>query len=507
MKKILLSLTIFSLGILLPMVSFATQAPTIGCSADDIGGITYIGSNGEKQVVWTATVSGIEDLSDYEFVWTDNTHLGTTYPSSNTMTNTYTSSELGEQSISVEIGNGENSYTATCSTDVELRTFSSLSEGITFSCGAVPSVLYVGSLTENVTWTTNFDSLDLANPDSYEFVWTDNAHLGTTYSNSKEITNSYDSSNIGIQEMKVEIGNGDGEILSHVCSVEVKERTISSLSEGTTFSCNATPSTIYVGSSTKDVVWTTNFDSLDLANPDSYEFVWIDNAYLSTQYGDVRTITNSYDNTKLGLQTVKVEIGNGDRVLSTKECSVDVAQEKTASYVTPGDFTCWAEPTSVSVDSKTSVNVVWKTNFDTLGLTDGGYEFVWTDNAHLGTTYSDTDSITNTYDFSEIGNQTVTVNVGNGGDTELVANCSVNVTEKRTSSGGGSTGGGSVGNTCKLIGNVDGDDACDADILDFNLLMLNWGSTVSGNDADLNNDGRVDILDLNILMLNWTGTL
>ncbi|MFA5934742.1 MAG: hypothetical protein WC827_02565 [Candidatus Paceibacterota bacterium] len=75
-----------------------------------------------------------------------------------------------------------------------------------------------------------------------------------------------------------------------------------------------------------------------------------------------------------------------------------------------------------------------------------------------------------------------------------------------TTGGGGSTGGGST-NTCNLVGNIDGDRACDVDIFDFNLLMLNWGSTVSGNKADLNKDGIVDILDFNILMLNWTGTL
>ena len=71
--------------------------------------------------------------------------------------------------------------------------------------------------------------------------------------------------------------------------------------------------------------------------------------------------------------------------------------------------------------------------------------------------------------------------------------------------GGGSSG--SSSNSCSLLGNINGDTKCSVDIFDFNLLMLNWGSTSVGNASDLNKDGIVDILDFNILMLNWTGTL
>ncbi len=42
------------------------------------------------------------------------------------------------------------------------------------------------------------------------------------------------------------------------------------------------------------------------------------------------------------------------------------------------------------------------------------------------------------------------------------------------------------------------------DILDFNLLMINWGSTSANNPADFNGDGLVNLLDLNSLMVNWT---
>lgn len=42
------------------------------------------------------------------------------------------------------------------------------------------------------------------------------------------------------------------------------------------------------------------------------------------------------------------------------------------------------------------------------------------------------------------------------------------------------------------------------DILDFNILMVNWGSTSANNTADFNGDGKVDIFDFNLLMINWT---
>jgi len=40
------------------------------------------------------------------------------------------------------------------------------------------------------------------------------------------------------------------------------------------------------------------------------------------------------------------------------------------------------------------------------------------------------------------------------------------------------------------------------DSLDFNALMVNWGST-GGNPSDSNGDGKVDVLDFNLLMINW----
>ena len=39
------------------------------------------------------------------------------------------------------------------------------------------------------------------------------------------------------------------------------------------------------------------------------------------------------------------------------------------------------------------------------------------------------------------------------------------------------------------------------DVLDFNVLMANWGNAGTG---DVNNDGTVDILDFNMLMAYWS---
>lgn len=74
------------------------------------------------------------------------------------------------------------------------------------------------------------------------------------------------------------------------------------------------------------------------------------------------------------------------------------------------------------------------------------------------------------------------------------------------SSGGGGGGGGiftSFLNPLFTKGKS-GDANSDGkiDLLDFNLLMVNWGKT-GANQADLNSDGKVDILDFNQIMVNW----
>jgi len=51
---------------------------------------------------------------------------------------------------------------------------------------------------------------------------------------------------------------------------------------------------------------------------------------------------------------------------------------------------------------------------------------------------------------------------------------------------------------------VDANNDGKIDVLDFNTLMVNWGSTSGDNVADFNGDGKVDVFDFNLLMINWT---
>jgi len=51
---------------------------------------------------------------------------------------------------------------------------------------------------------------------------------------------------------------------------------------------------------------------------------------------------------------------------------------------------------------------------------------------------------------------------------------------------------------------VDANDDERIDILDFNILMINWGSTATGNIADFNKDNKVDVFDFNLLIISWT---
>ena len=69
--------------------------------------------------------------------------------------------------------------------------------------------------------------------------------------------------------------------------------------------------------------------------------------------------------------------------------------------------------------------------------------------------------------------------------------------------GGGSGSGGGTSAPAPKTGDTNNDGK--VDILDFNVLMVNWGTQVTGaSHGDLNNDGTVDILDFNVLMINWT---
>lgn len=52
---------------------------------------------------------------------------------------------------------------------------------------------------------------------------------------------------------------------------------------------------------------------------------------------------------------------------------------------------------------------------------------------------------------------------------------------------------------------VDTNEDDKIDILDFNSLVINWGSTEIDNIADFDSNGTVDIFDFNLLMTYWTG--
>ena len=67
---------------------------------------------------------------------------------------------------------------------------------------------------------------------------------------------------------------------------------------------------------------------------------------------------------------------------------------------------------------------------------------------------------------------------------------------------GGGGGGGSSLPPPAVVGDATGDSM--VNVLDFNAVIVAWGSTGSNIPADLNRDGVVDILDFNILIINWT---
>jgi hypothetical protein len=75
------------------------------------------------------------------------------------------------------------------------------------------------------------------------------------------------------------------------------------------------------------------------------------------------------------------------------------------------------------------------------------------------------------------------------------------------SSNGGGGGGAAIitkSTLSEVRHKIDANKDNKIDILDFNILMIQWGNKGIGNVADFNNDGIVDIFDFNLLMVNWT---
>ncbi len=77
-----------------------------------------------------------------------------------------------------------------------------------------------------------------------------------------------------------------------------------------------------------------------------------------------------------------------------------------------------------------------------------------------------------------------------------------------SSSGGGGGGGGSSSSSSSnrntTAGKTDTNNDGKINILDFVILMANWGKIGASNTADFNGDGKVDILDFVKLMADWS---
>lgn len=71
-------------------------------------------------------------------------------------------------------------------------------------------------------------------------------------------------------------------------------------------------------------------------------------------------------------------------------------------------------------------------------------------------------------------------------------------------SGGGGGGSSSGSSSFQLTNTADTNNDGKTDILDFVILMANWGKSGSNISADLNRDGKVDILDFVLLMSKWS---
>ncbi len=70
-----------------------------------------------------------------------------------------------------------------------------------------------------------------------------------------------------------------------------------------------------------------------------------------------------------------------------------------------------------------------------------------------------------------------------------------------TGGGGGGGGGNITPPAAPIIGDSDGNGK--VDIIDFALMMSNWGKN-GINVSDLNNDSKVDIIDFALLMAHWS---
>jgi len=145
-----------------------------------------------------------------------------------------------------------------------------------------------------------------------------------------------------------------------------------------------------------------------------------------------------------------------------------------------------------------SLNISVTMKYDDTGIdenTIAPYRFV--NNVWTAITPFDVDKTANTITFTITSGQTVYGIFGSAA--------------RAASSGGGTTRGGGVitlstptSPLSAAAQKVDANKDNKIDVLDFNILMVNWGSASVGNVADFNADGKVDVFDFNLLMINWT---
>ena len=158
-----------------------------------------------------------------------------------------------------------------------------------------------------------------------------------------------------------------------------------------------------------------------------------------------------------------------------------------------------ANPATETYTSAQSVSLTAEGSTSIRYTTDGT-----TPTCSTGNTYSGPISVSSTqtikaiacYDdshYSSVSSYTYTINIP--------ANNPVTGNGVVPSSGGGNSGTQTPPPAAPSNGDITKDGKID--IMDFSVMMSQWGKTGTGLSADLNNDGKIDIFDFSMLMANW----
>jgi hypothetical protein len=476
MKIFLNKILFLALGIVfIPFFANATVPETKFLSEAN-GSITcrpLVGGSIEKNSPVTWEVGDLGDYGDVLISWSGKGVSG----SLSTVNTSYIDSGLVDD-VSVTLEDESGPLTIKCDT---LKVQKTLSEDVgtnNISCSPLSSSVSKNTL---VTWNTEgFNSDDYG---SVSITWSGTGVSGMT---TQSVSNTSGYSTSGTKDdVSVTLEDKSGPLTINCNPVNVL-KTLSDYSSD--ISCF--PSVL---SSTKNTTVDWGISGLENYDP-SVLISWggsVTGSGVTTSKIGGYSVAGPVSDT-----TLTLEDESGPLTIKCNELTI----KKTLSDIDPKNISCSSNGSSF----KQKASVTWGLsgiNFDEFGP----ITTIWSGTGVSGMT---TQSVSNTSGYSTSGTKDdVSVTFEDESlEGPLTIKCnSIDITTSST--GGGSSGGGSVGNTCKLIGNVDGDDACDVDILDFNILALNWGSTISGNVADLNKDGIVNILDFNILALNWTGSL